>query len=109
MVQFLEAFPPDHCVARKRNAVKAVKVLGMAKNRFTKTLLLSSLLIVIAGNFSYAADDSDDSAADSSQVLHDVVLAKDASVPSVAQLVSLYQDRDFRPIWTGDGEGARMA
>jgi len=81
----------------------------MAKKPFTKTLLLSSLLIVLAGNFSYAADDSDDSVADSSRVLHDVVLAKDASVPSVAQLVSLYEDRDFRPIWTGDGEGARIA
>ena len=81
----------------------------MAKKSFTKTLLLSSLLIVIAGNFSYAANDSEDNAADSSTALHDIVLAKDASVPSVAQLVSLYQDRDFRPIWTGDGEGVRMA
>src|SRR5437868_1037351 len=34
----------------------------MAKKRFTKTLLLSSLMIVIAGNFSYAADDDGDSA-----------------------------------------------
>ncbi len=82
----------------------------MANNRFTKTLLLSSLLIFIAGNFSYAAeDDGGDIATDPSSALHDVVLAKDPALPSVAQVVSLYQDRDFRPIWTGDGEGARMA
>jgi len=80
----------------------------MANNRFTKTLLLSSLLIFIAGNFSYAAEHDGDSAADPARALHNVVLAKDPSVPSVAQLVSLYEDRDFRPIWSGDGEGARM-
>src|SRR6185312_12788482 len=81
----------------------------MANNRFTKTLLLSSLLFFTAGNFSYAAEDDGDSAPDPTNALHDVVLAKDPSVPSVAQLASLYQDRDFRPIWSGDGEGARMA
>jgi murein L,D-transpeptidase YcbB/YkuD len=81
----------------------------MANNRFTKTLLLSSLLIFIAGNFSYAAEHDGSSAPDSTSALHNVVLAKDPSVPSVAQLVSLYEDRDFRPIWSGDGEGARIA
>ena len=82
----------------------------MAKNRFTKTLLLSFPLIFLAGNFSYAAgNNGDDGVVDTSSALHDVVLAKDTSLPSVAQLVSFYQDRDFRPIWSGDGEGARIA
>jgi murein L,D-transpeptidase YcbB/YkuD len=85
----------------------------MLKNRFTKTLLLTCLLSL--GGFHTApvlaaGDETDESSDDSSgRALHDVVLAKDTSLPSVAQAVALYQDRDYRPIWIADGEGAQDA
>jgi murein L,D-transpeptidase YcbB/YkuD len=41
--------------------------------------------------------------------LHNVAGAKDSSLASVAEAVGLYQDRDYRPIWIGDGEGAQDA
>src|SRR5215471_13603374 len=82
----------------------------MRKNPLTKTLLLTCLLALSAGTATRAlARDDGDSASGSSSALHDLVLAKDASLPGVAQVVTLYQDRDFQPIWTDDGEGARIA
>jgi murein L,D-transpeptidase YcbB/YkuD len=83
---------------------------SLVKSTFVAAGVLLAAFIVSPA---VAGDDWDNAAGSDSPdlraALHDVVLAKDTSLRSVGQAVEFYQDRDYRPVWTGDGEGAEEA